>query len=75
MKIEPQEYLQKLVEVYQAQCNQYLQERISLQSQLDLVLKELEKVETKIRELESENLFLVKDKENGVVDVNTNTGT
>ena len=67
MKIEPQDYLQKLVEVYQAQCNQYLQERISLQAQLDLVLKELEKVETKLQELE--------DNENGVVDVNTNTGT
>ena len=52
MKIEPQDYLQKLVEIYQAQCNQYLQERVSLQAQLDLVLKELEKVETKLQELE-----------------------
>ena len=65
MKIEPQDYLQKLVEVYQAQCNQYLQERISLQAQLDLVLKELEKVEAKLQELEN--------KEIEVVDVNTNT--
>lgn len=65
MKIEPQDYLQKLVEVYQAQCNQYLQERISLQAQLDLVLKELEKVEAKLQELE----------ETEVIDVNTNTDT
>ena len=65
MKIEPQDYLQKLVEVYQTQCNQYLQERISLQAQLDLVLKELEKVEAKIQELE----------ETEVVDVNTNPDT
>ena len=75
MKIEPQDYLQKLVEIYQAQCNQYLQERVSLQAQLDLVLKELEKVETKLQELESEDLLLVEDNENGVVDVNTNTCT
>lgn len=67
MKLEPQEYLQKLVEVYQTQCNQYLQERIALQAQLDLVLKELEKVEAELQELE--------EKETGVVDVNTNTGT
>ena len=67
MKIEPQDYLQKLVEVYQAQCNQYLQERISLQAQLDLVLKELEKVEAKLTEFEG--------KENEVVDVNTNINT
>lgn len=65
MKIEPQDYLQKLVEVYQAQCNQYLQERISLQAQLDLVLKELEKVEAKLQELE----------ETEVIDVNTNPDT
>lgn len=65
MKIEPQDYLQKLVEVYQAQCNQHLQERISLQAQLDLVLKELEKVEAKLQELE----------ETEVIDVNTNTDT
>lgn len=67
MKIEPQDYLQKLVEVYQAQCNQYLNERVSLQAQLDLVLKELEKVETRLAEFE--------EKENEVVDVNTNTDT
>jgi lipid II:glycine glycyltransferase (peptidoglycan interpeptide bridge formation enzyme) len=65
MKIEPQDYLQKLVEVYQAQCNQYLQERLSLQAQLDLVLKELEKVEAKLQEVEKTE----------VVDVNTNTDT
>lgn len=67
MKIEPQDYLQKLVEVYQAQCNQYLNERISLQAQLDLALRELEKVETRLAEFE--------EKENEVVDVNTNTNT
>lgn len=67
MKIEPQEYLQKLVEVYQAQCNQYLQERITLQAQLDLVLKEIESLENKIVELESKNTE--------VVDVNSNTNT
>ena len=65
MKIEPQDYLQKLVEVYQAQCNQYLQERISLQAQIDLVLKELEKIEAKLQEYE--------EKETRVIDVNTNT--
>jgi hypothetical protein len=68
MKIEPQDYLQKLVEVYQAKCNQYLQERISLQAQLDLVLKELEKVEVSLQELENREM-------EEVVDVNTNTGT
>ena len=67
MKIEPQEYLQKLVEVYQTQCNQYLQERVSLQSQLDLVLKEIESLENKIVELESKNTE--------VIDVNSNTDT
>lgn len=67
MKIEPQDYLQKLVEVYQAQCNQYLQERITLQAQLDLVLKEIEFLENKIVELESKNTE--------VVDVNSNTNT
>ena len=67
MKIEPQDYLQKLVEVYQAQCNQYLQERITLQAQLDLVLKEIESLENKIVELESKNTE--------VVDVNSNTDT
>jgi hypothetical protein len=67
MKIEPQEYLQKLVEVYQTQCSQYLQERVSLQAQLDLVLIEIEKLEARIKELEPE--------ENEVVDVNSNTNT
>lgn len=64
MKIEPQDYLQKLVEVYQAQCNQYLNERIALQAQLDLVLKEIEELEKK---LESSNTE--------VVDVHTNPNT
>ena len=67
MQIEPNDYLQKLIEIYQAQCNQYLNERISLQAQLDLVLKELEKTETKLTELEN--------KEEKVIDVNTNTDT
>jgi hypothetical protein len=66
MKIDQQDYLQKLVEVYQAQCSQYLNERISLQTQLDLVLKELEKVEIQLEEFE---------KKHEVVDVNTNTNT
>ena len=63
MKIEPQDYLQKLIEVYQAQCNQYLQERIALQAQLDLVLKEIEKLESS-EQVDTE-----------VVDVHTNTDT
>ena len=63
MKIEPQDYLQKLVEVYQAQCNQYLQERIALQAQLDLVLKEIEKLESS-EQVNTE-----------AVDVHTNTDT
>lgn len=67
MKIEPQDYLQKLVEVYQAQCNQYLQERVSLQAQLDLVLKEIEKLEIKLKELDPEL--------DEVIDVNPNTNT
>lgn len=67
MQIDPQEYLQKLVEVYQGQCNQYLQERITLQAQLDSVLKEIEKLETKLKQLDP--------KMNEVVDVNTNTDT
>lgn len=66
MKIEPQDYLQKLVEIYQAQCNQYLQERITLQAQLDLVLQEIEKLEKKIQEL---------DPEIEELDVNSNTNT
>ena len=63
MKIESQDYLQKLIEVYQAQCNQYLQERIALQAQLDLVLKEIEKLESS-EQVDTE-----------VVDVHTNTDT
>jgi len=54
MNIEPQDYLQKLVQVYQSQCNQFLQERIALQAQLDLVLAEIEKLNTKIKELDPE---------------------
>lgn len=42
--IDPQDYLKKLVETYQAQCNQYLAERVELQTQLNLVLIELERV-------------------------------
>ena len=67
MKIEQQEYLQKLVEIYQTQCNQYLAERISLQAQLDLVLKEIEILESKLKELEPEV--------NEVIDVNSNIDT
>lgn len=67
MQLDPQEYLKKLVEVYQGQCNQYLQERITLQAQLDSVLKEIEKLETKLKQLDP--------KMNEVVDVNTNTDT
>ena len=67
MQIEPQEYLQKLVEMYQGQCNQYLAERIQLQAQLDLVLKEIEKLEEKINKCNSE----VEE----VIDVNQNTDT
>ena len=63
MKIEPQDYLQKLIDVYQAQCNQYLQERIALQAQLDLVLKEVEKLESS-EQVDTE-----------VVNVHTNTDT
>ena len=70
MKIEPQDYLQKLVEVYQAQCNQYLQERITLQAQLDLVLKEIELLENKLVELEAKESEITE-----VVDVNSNTNT
>lgn len=54
MNLEPLDYLQKLVQVYQAQCNQFLQERIALQAQLDLVLAEIEKLNTKIKELDPE---------------------
>jgi chaperonin cofactor prefoldin len=67
MQIQPQEYLQKKVEFYEVQCNQYLQERVSLQAQLHLVLIEIEKLEARIKEFESE--------ENEVVDVNSNTNT
>lgn len=67
MKIEPQEYLQKLAEVYQAQCNQYLQERITLQAQLDLVLQKVEELEAKIIELDQE----IDEK----LDVNQNSNT
>ena len=67
MKIEPQDYLQKLIEVYQAQCNQYLQERIALQAQLDLVLKEIEELEKKLESSEQVDTE--------VVDVHTNTDT
>lgn len=68
MIIEPQDYLQKLVQVYQNQCNQYLQERIALQAQLDLVLQKIEEYESKLQELE-------KDPELGELDVNQNTDT
>lgn len=67
MQIEQEQYLKKLVEVYENQCYQYLQERISLQAQLNLVLAEIEKLEARIKELDpeiDENL-----------DVNQNTDT
>ena len=67
MKIEPQDYLQKLIDVYQAQCNQYLQERIALQAQLDLVLKEIEELEKKLESSEQVDTE--------VIDVHTNTDT
>lgn len=67
MKIEPQDYLQKLAKVYQAQCNQFLQERVILQAQLDLVLQKVEELETKITELDQKK----KEKLN----VNQNTDT
>ena len=67
MQIEQERYLEKLVKVYQNQCNQYLQERVSLQAQLDLVLAEIEKLEARIRELDPEI-----DEE---LDVNENTDT
>ena len=67
MKIEPQDYLQKLIDVYQAQCNQYLQERIALQAQLDLVLKEIEELEKKLESSEQVDIE--------VIDVHTNTDT
>lgn len=74
MKIEPQDYLQKLVEVYQAQCNQYLQERINLQAQLDLVLKEIEILESKLLEANPEAKKLDPELDE-VEDVNSNTDT
>jgi hypothetical protein len=67
MQIEQEQYLKKLIEVYQNQCSQYLQERVSLQAQLDLVLAEIEKLEARIRELDLEI-----DEE---LDVNENTNT
>ena len=67
MKIEPQDYLQKLIEVYQSQCNQDLQERIALQAQLDLVLKEVEELEKKLESSEQVDTE--------VIDVHTNTDT
>lgn len=67
MKIEPQDYLQKLVQIYQNQCNQYLQERIALQAQLDLVLQKIEEYESKLEEFEP--------KLDEVIDVNQNTDT
>lgn len=77
MKIEPQDYLQKLVEVYQAQCNQYLQERINLQAQLDLVLKEIEILENKLLEAnpEAKELEELDPKLDEVENVNSNTDT
>lgn len=65
MNIEPRDYLQKLVETYQTQCSHYLQERVSLQAQLDLVLAEIERLETRVKELDQEV--------SEAVDVNTNT--
>lgn len=67
MQIEQEQYLKKLVEVYQNQCYQYLQERVSLQAQLDLVLIEIEKLQARIEELDPEI-----DEE---LDVNQNTDT
>jgi len=67
MQIEQEQYLEKLVKVYQNQCNQYLQERVSLQAQLDLVLAEIERLETKIKELDPEI--------DEALDVNENTNT
>jgi predicted nuclease with TOPRIM domain len=67
MQIEQDTYLNKLVEVYQNQCNQYLQERVYLQAQLDLVLAEIEKLKARIKELDPKI-----DKE---LDVNQSTDT
>lgn len=67
MQIEQEQYLKKLVEVYQNQCYQYLQERVSLQAQLDLVLIEIEKLQARIEELDPE----IDEK----LDVNQNTDT
>jgi hypothetical protein len=67
MQIEQEQYLRKLVEVYQNQCYQYLQERVSLQAKLDLVLTEIERLEARIKKLDPEI-----DEE---LDVNQNTDT
>ena len=67
MKIQQEEYLRKLVEVYENQCYQYLQERVSLQAQLNVVLAEIEKLELRIKELSPK----IDEK----LDVNENTNT
>jgi hypothetical protein len=76
MQLDPQEYLKKLVEVYQNQCNQYLAERIMLQAQLDLTIQKIEELERKITDLESEDLLLgdnSSNKSESDIDVDTNT--
>jgi len=67
MQIQQEEYLRKLVEVYENQCYQYLQERVSLQAQLNVVLAEIEKLELRIKELSPK----IDEK----LDVNENTNT
>jgi len=67
MQIEQEQYSKKLIEVTLNQCYQYLQERISLQAQLNVVLDEIENLKARIKELDpeiDENL-----------DVNENTDT
>ena len=68
MQLDPQEYLKKLVEVYQNQCNQYLAERIMLQAQLDLTIQKIEELENKLTELDSSSNIEESD-----IDVDTDT--
>jgi len=62
MQIEQSTYQQTLIEHYYQLCGKQLNDIISLQAQVDLLIKEIEIRDKKIAELE-------------VLDVNTNTDT
>ena len=67
MQIEQDKYQQSLVEHYYQLCGKQLNEIVSLQAQIDLLIKKIEEKDKKITELDPEI--------NEDLDVNENTDT